>query len=86
MYTLKQRTEAEEGEKNKTVSVDDKVVHLENPRELFINSVIEFNKVARHKIRNEKSKECSHASNNQLKNIMTATKQIKYLRMNLKNV
>lgn len=80
------RTEAEEGEKNKTVSVDHKIVHLENARELFINSVIEFNKVARYKIRNEKSIECSYTSNNQLKNIMTATKQIKYLRMNLRNV
>lgn len=68
------RTEAEEGEKNKTVSVDDRIVQLENPRELFINSVTEFNKVARHKTRNEKSTECSYTNNNQLKDIMTATK------------
>lgn len=50
--------------------MDDKIVHLEYPRELIINSIIEFNKVARHKISNEKSIEFTYTNNNQLKDRM----------------
>lgn len=58
------------GKEQGCIFVDDKIVHVENPTELIINSIIGLNKVATHKISNEKSIEFTYTNNNQLKDRM----------------